>query len=129
MTARYPAKTYIPNYDGDFVITEANGTMSREQVLLLRGVRVEAGTVLGKVTASGLYAPLNLAAVDGSQNAAAVLRDHRDALAGADTRRGVVMVRNCDLNGKKLIWPSGITVNQRKAAEAQLAATSVLVRY
>lgn len=127
--ARYPAKTFTQILDGDFVITEANGTMSREQVLLLRGAKIEAGTVLGKITASGLYAPLDLAAADGSEDAVAVLRDKRDALAGADTRRGVVMARNCDLNGKKLIWPAGITVNQRKAAEAQLAATAILVRY
>lgn len=127
--ARYPTKTYAKKFDGDFVITEANGTMSREQVLLFRGARLEPGTVLGKITASGLYAPLNIAAADGSQNAAAVLRDGRDALTGADTRRAVVMARSCDLNGNKLVWPAGITVTQRKAAEAQLGATAVLVRY
>lgn len=127
--ARYPAKTYTQVLDGDFVINEANGTMSREQILLLRGAKLDGGTVLGKVTASGLYAPLNLAAADGTQNAAAVLRDKRDALTTADTRRAVVMARNCDLNGNKLIWPAGITAAQRKAAEAQLAATAILVRY
>lgn len=127
--ARYPAKTYIRILDGEHVMNEANGTMSREQVLLFRGAKLDPGTVLGKITASGLYAPLNIAAVDGTQNAAAVLRDRRDALAGADTRRAVVHIRNCDLNGKKLIWPAGITVNQRKAAEAQLGATGILVRY
>jgi hypothetical protein len=127
--ARFPAQTFQPNYDGDFVITEANGTMSREQIVLLRGARIEAGTVLGKITASGLWTPHDPAAADGSQNAAGVLRDMRPALTTADTRRGVIMARNCDLNGKKLIWKAGITVNQRKAAEAQLAATAVLVRY
>lgn len=127
--ARYPAKTFTQIMDGDFVIKEANGTMSREQILLLRGARIESGTVLGKITASGLWKPLDLAAVDGSAVAAGVLRNMRDALAGADTRRSVAMVRNCDLNGKKLIWPAGITVNQRKTAEGQLGSTAVLVRY
>lgn len=127
--ARYPAKSFNQIMNNDFVINEANGTMSREQILLLRGVRQESGTVLGKITASGLWKPLDLAAVDGSAVAAGVLRDARDALAGADTRRAVAIVRNADLNGKKLIWPAGITVNQRKAAEAQLGSTAVLVRY
>lgn len=225
--ARYPEKSYTQIPNNDFVISEANGTQSREQILLYRGARIEAGTVLGKIgigamtvaapvagpgntgngtfaaqptadagamegvwqvvitepaanagtfevrrpdgtleakgnvavayngainftlqdgatdfvagdsfnitvdyaDGSGLWKPLDLAAVDGSQNAAGILRDMRDALTGADTRRAVAYVRSCDVNGKKLIWPAGITVNQRKAAEAQLGSTGVLVRY
>lgn len=127
--ARYPAKTFTQVMNNDFVIAEANGTMSREQILLYRGARIEAGTVLGKRTADGLWAPLNVAAADGTQTAAGILRDARDALAGADTRRAVAIVRNADVNGKKLIWPAGITVNQRKTAEGQLGSTAVLVRY
>lgn len=122
-------KVYNRRLDREHVITEANGTMSREQVLLLRGAAVDPGTVMGMVTVSKLWKPLDLAAVDGSQNAAGILLDGREALAGADTRRAVLNVRDTDVNGKKLIWPAGITVNQTKAAEAQLAATNVLVRY
>jgi hypothetical protein len=116
-------------FDNDFVITEANGTISREQVLLGRGPRIEAGTVLGMVTTSRLFVPLNPAGTDGSQNAVGALRNRRAARLNADTRRSVAIVRHADFNGKKLIWPAGITVNQRKAYEAQLAANSVLVRY
>ncbi len=126
--ARYPAKTFSRNLNNDYVITEANGTMSREQILLKGGARIEAGTVLAKITASGLWTPLNVAGADGSEVARGILRDMRDALV-ADTRRAVAHVRDCDVNGKKLTWPAGITVNQRKAAEAQLATTGVLVRY
>jgi hypothetical protein len=124
-----PTRTFTRILDAEHVINEANGTMSREQVLLLRGAAVVPGTVMGMITTSKLWTPLNLAASDGSQNAAGVLRDGRPALTGADTRRAVLHVRHADLNGKKLTWPAGITTNQRKAAEAQLAATNVLVRY
>lgn len=124
-----PTRSYTRILDAEHVINEANGTMSREQVLLYRGALLLPGTVMGMITASKLWTPLNLAAADGSQNAAGVLRDRRRALTTADTRRGVVHVRSADLNGKKLTWPAGITVLQRKAAEAQLAATNVLVRY
>lgn len=127
--ARYPQKTFEHTLNSDFIIEEANGMISREQILLYRGVAVKPGTVLGKITASGLYKPLDLAATDGSQNAAGILVHGRDALAGADTRRAPAIVRHADANGHKLVWPAGITVNQRKAAEAQLAALSVLVRY
>ncbi|MES2903261.1 MAG: head decoration protein [Pseudomonadota bacterium] len=123
------AKVYKRILDGEHVITEANGSMSREQILLYRGAKIAPGTVLGMITASKLWKPLDLAAVDGSQTAAGILRDGRRELTTADTRRAVANVRDTDVNGKKLIWPAGITVNQRKAAEVQLAGTNVLVRY
>ncbi len=112
--------------DAEHVINETNGTMAREQILLYRGAKIAPGTVLGMITVSKLWKPLDLAAADGSQNAAGILRDGRPARL---TRRAVAHVRDTDVNGKKLTWPAGITVNQRKAAEAQLAATNVLVRY
>ncbi len=124
-----PSRNFTLVLDAEHVINEANGTMSREQILLFRGAAAPAGLVLGQITASKLYAPLNLAASDGSQNAVAILRDKRPARTGADTRRAVAHVRDTDVNGKKLTWPAGITTLQRKAAEAQLAATNVLVRY
>lgn len=76
-----------------------------------------------------LWAPLDLLGVDGRESAKGVLFAGRPALVGADTRRAVVHVRTCDMNGKKLIWPAGITVDQRKAQEALLAQTGVLVGY
>lgn len=124
-----PPKVYRRALDREHVITEANGTISREQILLFRGAKIEPGTVLGMITASKLWKPLDLAAVDGSQNAAGILLDRRPALTTADTRRAVANVRHTDVNGKKLVWPAGITVPQQKAAEAQLGALNVLVRY
>lgn len=121
-------KTYTRNLDREALISEANGTMSREQVLFYRGPKLEPNTVMGMITASKLWKPLDLAASDGSEVAKGVLLDGRGANTTADTRRGVVVVRDADFNGKKLVWPTGITTNQKNTAIAQLGAANVLVR-
>lgn len=59
---------------GEFLLSEANGTRSREEITLAAtAVVLPAGQLLGRVTASGHYAAYNPAAADGSEAAAAVL--------------------------------------------------------
>lgn len=211
--------------DGEHVIAEANGTMSREQVMLLRGGFIESGTVMGRIlrggvsvvaaahagnvgngtfaaaptadagapagryqlrieaaaanggligvydpdgvrlgdvgvgvaydgpinftlndgavdfvvgdgfdvtvgyAAANLWTPLDPAGVDGRERAAGIMFHKRRELLGADTRRGVVHLRDCDVNGKKIIWPAGMTEAARKTQEGYLAEAGVLVRY
>jgi hypothetical protein len=62
-------------YAGEFVVSEGNGKISRETITVLSGETLEAGAVLGKVTASGKYKALDPAAVDGSEAAAGILYD------------------------------------------------------
>lgn len=63
-----------------YLVSEANGTRSRDVVTIAKGVHALPGTVLGKVTATGHYVPLAPTkgsgedeTPDGSQTAAAVL--------------------------------------------------------
>jgi len=60
---------------GEWLISEADGTGSRDTatVTVAGAVALPSGTVLGKVTATGKYLKHSTAAVDGSQNAAAIL--------------------------------------------------------
>ena len=58
-------------YAGEFVVSEGNGKISRETITVLSGQTLQAGRVLGKVTASGKYKALDPAAVDGSEAAPA----------------------------------------------------------
>lgn len=61
---------------GEILLSEANGTRSREEITLAATtVVLPAGTLLGKVTATGHYAPYDPAVdpVDGTETAAAVL--------------------------------------------------------
>ncbi|MGQ2992769.1 head decoration protein [Variovorax sp.] len=111
---------------GEHVASEANGTRSRGVVTIASGQNLEPGTVLGKVTASGKYVALAPAASDGSEAAAAVLYGHVDATT-AD-RPGVVHLRDAELKGFALAWPSGITTNQKNTALGQLVALGLIAR-
>lgn len=110
---------------GDFVLSEANGNLSREQVIIDAGVLVP-GTVLGKITASGKYVAHAPAAVDGSEVAAAVLHGHADATTADDT--GVVYVRLAEVRADLLVWPAGITDPEKTAALLALAGSHIVAR-
>ena len=56
-------------YAGEFIVSEGNGSISRETITVLSGETLEPGAVLGKVTASGKYKALDPAAADGSEAA------------------------------------------------------------
>jgi len=111
---------------GSFIVSEANGTLSREVITISSGSNLLAGTVLGKVTASGEFVQLDLAATNGSEDAAGVLFAAVDA-TDADTQ-GVAIVRAAEIDAARLVWPAGITTNDKNAALAQLAALGLIAR-
>ena len=113
-------------YAGEFVVSEGNGKISRETITVLSGQNLQAGAVLGKVTASGKYKALAPAAVDGSEAAAGILYDAVDASA-ADAE-GVAVVRLAEVNAAELVWPAGITAGQKTTALGQLAALTIIAR-
>ncbi len=83
---------------GEFLLSEANGTRSREEITLAAtAVDLPAGQLLGKLTASGLYAAYDPEAdpADGSETATAILW----APAGASTepQRSVGIVRDAEV--------------------------------
>lgn len=105
---------------------EGNGKISRETITVLSGETLQAGAVLGKVTASGKYKALDPAAVDGSEAAAGVLYDAVDASA-ADAE-GVAIVRLAEVNAAELVWPDGIIVPEQTTALGELAALNIIAR-
>lgn len=110
---------------GAFLISEANGTLSRE-VVLVTGGSFSAGTVLGKVTATGKYTQLDPAATDGSQQAAAVLFDGVVAIDG--DKKAIVIHLMAEVDGNALVWKAGITPEQKAAAVGELATNIIIVR-
>jgi len=106
---------------GEFLISEASGTRSREEVTIVSGAgALAAGTVLGKITASGKYdAYDDLDTTTGLGTAAGVLYAAVDATA-ADMP-AVVIVRDAEVAEVQLtgIDAAGIT---------DLAAAGVIVR-
>jgi len=113
-------------HGAEFIASEGNGTVSRNTATLIAGQNLSAGSVLGKITASGKFTQLNTGGADGSQNAAAILLDNVNATA-ADTTC-VIVVGPSEVNNKELIWPGGITGPQKTTAIGALDALSIRVR-
>lgn len=105
---------------GEHLISEASGTRSRETVVVVSGAgKLAAGTVLGKITASGKFKAYDNGASDGTEVAAGVLYAAVDATS-ADAP-AVAHVRDCEVAEIQL---TGIDT----AGKADLAAAGVIVR-
>lgn len=105
---------------GEFVLSEGNGSISREQVRLAPvATRLQAGTVMGRLTSNGNFAPYNNAATDGTQTAVAVL--YADAPVSATTEQAVVIARAAEVAAALL---TGLDTPGR----ADLAAVGIIVR-
>jgi hypothetical protein len=107
-------------HTGEFILSEGNGTISREVVTIIAnsGALVD-GTVLGKITASGKYAPYNNAHSDGTDLAAGIL--YGNLPASTADQKAVAFVRQCEVMSSAL---TGLDT----PGTADLAALSVIVR-
>jgi hypothetical protein len=113
-------------HNGEGLLSEANGTRSRENVTFLTGSVYVPGQVLGKITASGKYTGHDPAAEDGSESAAAICYAHVDASA-ADAK-GVIIARDAEWNAATLTWITGISGPNKTAGTTALAALGILLR-
>lgn len=116
-----------------YLVSEANGTRSREVVTIAQGQNLLPGAVLGKVTATGKYVAVDPAngsgeggTPDGSQTAVAVLFAAVDTAAAE--KPGVITARDAEVDAHALAWPAGTTEPQKTAALAQLAAVGIVAR-
>jgi hypothetical protein len=99
-------------YPGDFLKSEANGTLSRDNatVTVAAATKLTPGTVLGKITASGKYVPYDDSASDGREVAEAVLYgecDNESGGAPADFD-AVVVNTNAEVRASALVWGEGV---------------------
>lgn len=105
---------------GEFLLSEAKGSRSREEVeLAITEVDLPAGQILGMVTATSLYAPYDPLAEDGTETAVAVLFSPKPISEA--TQRATVVVRDAELIDTRLI---GLDDD----AEASLEAAGLIVR-
>ena len=113
----------------EFLRSEGCGTISRDVVTIVSGAGVVlAGTVLGKITASGKYTPSPDTGADGSQVAKAVLYRTVDATS-ADVTGAVIVSRHAEVSAGDLTYHSSVSDATKRAAKAtQLAAVSIVVR-
>lgn len=114
----------------EFLLSENNGDFAREQFTLISGQNLKAGTVLGKITASGKYTILAPAAVDGSQLAVAILGPNTDASAADKRTAGIIGGPSVaiEVNTNLLVWPAGISAPNKTTAIGQLLALGIKIR-
>jgi len=120
-------ETFTLKTDADIVKDEGKNRFSRDTDTLASGSGlVKIGTVLGKVTASGKFKPLALAASDGTQLAGAIILQAADATSADQSV--VNLKRRAQVVLQELVWPAGITDPQKKTAIEQLAALGIIAR-
>lgn len=105
---------------GEFLISEANGTRSREEVTIdaTAGAMV-AGTVVSKLATGGTYVAYDDEGTDGSETAAGVL--YRAVPDATGEQKAVILARDCEVAEVHL---TGFNANAR----ADLAALGIIVR-
>lgn len=109
-----------------FEVLLSRENISFDTVTLISGQNLAAGTVMGKITASGKYTLHNNAASDGSEVAAAVLPVASDA-SGGDLAV-VAITRLAEVKSDLLVWKSGISGANKTAGLAALAGHYIIAR-
>jgi hypothetical protein len=116
-------------HTGQFLISEAAGTRSRDEVTVTvpANTTYGAGYVLGKLSATGKHVPYDNAGSDGSESAAAILYEEavNDTDASVDLKKTVI---NCDAEVHKddLQWDD--EDNDSTAGITDLLALGIKVR-
>lgn len=107
-------------YTAEFILSEGNGTISRDQVTIAAAAAdLVPGTVLGKITASGKYVAYSDAAVDGSEVARGILYAH--AADSAADQQAVMIARDAEVIESEL---TGINA----AGKVDLLAIGIVCR-
>jgi hypothetical protein len=116
---------------GDLLKYELNGSYNREVVTLKAGTNYAAGSVLGRITASGVYRLSPHAVVtgdEGAEVAVAVLVEAVDATAGQ--AKGVVVARGPAIVSKdQLVFDASVNdAAKRNAKYSQLVYAGIVPR-
>ena len=113
-------------YTGEFLLSEASGTRSRDEVVIAAAAgALKAGAVMGKITASGKYVAYANTANDGSEVAAGVL--YAAVGDSAADQKAVLITRDAEVDGAMLDW-GGNDSTGKTAGAADLKALGILVR-
>lgn len=115
----------LPHAAG-FLISEANGALSREAVTVHKeSAIVKAGTVMA-VGEDGQYRPLDLASSEGNTTSDGILLEDVDSTGAAAA--GVIIARLAEVRDDDLIWPTGISAGNKATEVARLLTLNIAVR-
>lgn len=114
-----------PNNLGDLLKYEASNLYSRDQVTIAKGQNLKLGAVVGKKTDDGFIRALNPLAADGTQTAIGVITSDVEA---KENTKAVIITRIALLADHAIVWPPGITEEQKTAAIKQLESRGIIIR-
>lgn len=104
--------------------------ISCEEVIIVANAgAMVAGTVLGKITASGKYGKYDPALANGQELPANAIILQADTPNLAVDQKASVDVRNGAVNGNALTWPATTSAPQKSAVYAGMAARGLMVRF
>lgn len=108
-----------------FVFSMANGHRSVDEATVdATSGALEAGTLLGLVTATSAFVRHDPAATDGSEVVAGILYNEMDDVSEAQT----VFIRDGEVIEANLIYSDAATPAQKTTANEELKALGILVR-
>lgn len=106
-------------HTGEFILSEANGTRSRDNVTVdvPANTTYEAGTVLGQLSGTGHYVPYDDAYSDGRETAAGILYGAvtNDSLLAASHESGAIVNADAEVRAADLVWGTGVDETGGKA--------------
>lgn len=109
-----------------FLVSEGDAYYSRDAATVtVPSGGLEAGTVLGRITATGVYVRHNTGLSNGAETAAAVLLM---AQPEAGDMSATVIARHAQVRGPALIYADGANAAAMTATDAALADVGIIVR-
>ena len=113
---------------GDLIKYEEDSlNYSRDQVTVESGQNLELGAVVGRVTATGKVKRFDPNATDGADLPAGILLGACNATL-IERDDALLLARHAVVATHAVVWPSGITAEQKAAATAALEARGILIR-
>jgi hypothetical protein len=109
-----------------YLVSEASGMYrSRDEGTVVATAALASGTVLGRLTADGNYVAHAVGGAGGVGTVSGILFEGIEANT---TAKRTITVRDCEVNGAHLIYPTGATAPQIATINAALAALGIIVR-
>lgn len=106
---------------------EGHLNYSRDSITVAAGQNLALGTVVGRITATSKIKSMDPTATDGTEHAAGILLNAIDATL-IDRDDALLLARHGIVASRAVIWPVGITAEQKAVAIAALEARGILIR-
>lgn len=118
-------------HNEEFLISEANGTRSRDQVTVTvpGSTTLKAGLVLSQLSATGKYVAYDNSGTDGTEDAAAILCGElvNDEVGAVDMEAAVINA-DAEVRASDLEWATGLSDNDKTNGRADLLALGIKAR-